>query len=50
MNKAELVEQVANQTGLARRISRETIDAVISTITDSPEKEEKNAKREETCN
>jgi len=34
MNKAELVEEVANQTGLTRKVSREAIDAVISAITD----------------
>jgi DNA-binding protein HU-beta len=41
MNKAELVEEVANQTGLTRRISRETVDAVISAITDSLAREER---------
>jgi len=41
MNKAELVEEVANQTGLTKRTSREVVDAVISTITDSLAREEK---------
>ena len=41
MNKAELVEEVANQTGLTRRISREAVDATISAITDSLAREEK---------
>jgi len=35
MNKAELVEEVANQTGLTKRVSREAVDAIISAITDS---------------
>jgi nucleoid DNA-binding protein len=30
MNKAELVEEVANQTGLTRKTSREVVDAVFS--------------------
>lgn len=34
MNKAELVEEVADHTGLTRRQSREVVDAVTSTITD----------------
>lgn len=34
MNKAELVEEVANQTGLTKKASRETVDAVTSVITD----------------
>lgn len=41
MNKAGLVEQVANQTGLTRKASREAIDAIISAITDSLVREEK---------
>ena len=41
MNKAELVEEVANQTGLTRRVSREAVNAVISAITDSLTREEK---------
>ena len=41
MNKAELVEEVAKQTGLAKRICKETVDAVVSTITDSLAKREK---------
>jgi len=35
MNKAELVEEVADQTGLTKRTSREAVDAIISAITDS---------------
>ena len=35
MNKAGLVEEVANQTGLTKKTSREAVDAVISAITDS---------------
>ena len=41
MNKAELVEEVANQTGLTKRTSREAVDAVISTITNSLARQEK---------
>ena len=41
MNKAELIEEVANQTGLTRRVSREAVNAVISAITDSLAREEK---------
>jgi len=41
MNKAELVEEVAKQTGLSKKVCRETVDAVISTITDTLAKREK---------
>jgi len=41
MNKAELVEQVVNQTGLTRKTSREAVDAVISAITDFLVREER---------
>jgi len=41
MNKAELVEEVANQTRLTKKVSREAVDAVISAITDSLTREEK---------
>jgi len=41
MNKAELVEEVANQTGLTKRTSREAVDAIISAITDSLSREER---------
>jgi len=41
MNKAELVEKVANQTGLKKRTSREAVDAVISVMTDSLARQEK---------
>ncbi len=35
MNKAELVEEVSDETGLTRKVSREAVDAIISAITDS---------------
>ena len=35
MNKAELVEEVASETGLTRKTSREAVDAIISAMTDS---------------
>ncbi len=41
MNKAQLVEEVANHTQLTKRTSRRVVDGVISTITDSLAKEEK---------
>jgi DNA-binding protein HU-beta len=41
MNKAELVEEVADQTGLTKRVSREAVDVIISAITDSLAREEK---------
>ena len=41
MNKAELVEEVASQTGLTRRASREAVNAIISAITDSLGRKEK---------
>jgi len=41
MNKAELVEKIANQTGLTRKVSREAVDAIVSAITDSPAKQRK---------
>jgi len=41
MNKAELVEEVANQTGLTKKTSRETIDAMTSVISDALAREEK---------
>ena len=41
MNKAELVEQVANQTGLTKKISREAVDAMTSVINDVLVREEK---------
>ncbi len=41
MNKAELVEEVADQTGLTKRVSREAVDAIISAITDSLAREER---------
>ncbi len=34
MNKAELVEEVANQTGLAKRTSGRAVGAVVSAISD----------------
>lgn len=41
MNKADLVDEVARQTGLSKKVCRETVDAVISTITDALAKREK---------
>jgi len=41
MNKAELVDEVTNQTGLTKRASREAVNAVISAITDSLAREER---------
>ncbi len=34
MNKAELIEQIASQTGLTKRISGEAVNAVVSVISD----------------
>jgi len=34
MNKAELIEQVASQTGLTKRISGKAVDTVVSAISD----------------
>ena len=41
MNKAELVEEVADQTGLTKKVSREAVDAIISAVTDSLVREER---------
>jgi len=41
MNKAQLVEEVVNQTGLTKKTSREAIDVVTSVITDSLARQEK---------
>jgi DNA-binding protein HU-beta len=41
MNKAQLVEEVADQTGLTKNVSREAVNAVISAITDCLAREEK---------
>ena len=41
MNKGELVQEVANQTGLTKKTSREAVDAIISAMTDSLNREEK---------
>ena len=41
MNKAELVEEVTNQTGLTKRASREAVDAITSVITDALARGEK---------
>lgn len=41
MNKADLVGQVANQTGLTKKASREAVDAIISAMTDSLAREER---------
>ena len=35
MNKADLVEKIADQTGLTKKTSREAVDAIISAMTDS---------------
>jgi len=35
MNKADLVEEVTNQTGLTKKASRKAVDAITSAITDS---------------
>jgi len=34
MNKAELIEQVASQTGLTKRTSGKAVDAIVSAISD----------------
>ena len=41
MNKAELIEQVANQTGLTKRTSGKAVDAAVSAISDCLAKGEK---------
>jgi len=41
MDKAELVEEVSNQTGLTKKTSREAVNAVFSAITDSLAREER---------
>jgi len=41
MNKAELVEEVANQTGLTKKTSREAVEVIISAITGSLAREER---------
>ena len=41
MNKAELVEEIADKTGLTKRASREAVDGIISVITDSLAREER---------
>ena len=41
MNKAELVEEVADQTGLTKNVAREAVDAVIFAITNCLAREEK---------
>ena len=41
MNKAELIEEVASQTGLAKRTSDKAVDAVVSAISDCLAKREK---------
>ncbi len=41
MNKAELIKQVASQTGLAKRTSGKAVDAVVSAISDCLAKGEK---------
>lgn len=41
MNKAELVQEVADQTGLTKNVSREAVNAVMSTITNSLARQER---------
>ena len=41
MNKAKLVEEVANQTELTKKVSREAVNAVFSAITDCLAREER---------
>ena len=41
MNKAELVEEVVDQTGLTKNVAREAVDAVIFAITNCLAREEK---------
>jgi len=41
MNKAELAQQVSNQTGLTRRTSRDAVNAITSVITDTLTREGK---------
>jgi len=35
VNKAELVEEVSNQTGLTKKTSREAVDVITSVVTDA---------------
>jgi DNA-binding protein HU-beta len=41
MDKAELVEEVAGQTGLIKKVAREAVDAMISAVTGSQKRNEK---------
>jgi len=41
VNKAELVEEVVNETGLTRRTAREAVNTVTSVITDALARGEK---------
>jgi len=41
VNKAELVEEVVNETGLTRRTAREAVNTVTSVITDALARAEK---------
>ncbi len=41
MNKAELVEEIANQSGLTKKACREAVDAIASVITESLARGEK---------
>ena len=41
MNKADLVEEVASETGLTRKTSREAVDAITSVIIDALARGEK---------
>ncbi len=41
MNKAELVEEIANQSGLTKKACREAVDTITSVITESLARGEK---------
>ena len=41
MNKAELIEGVNDKTGLAKKDTRNVVNAVVEAITDSKEKRER---------
>ena len=41
MNKAELIEEVAGETGLTKKTFRETVDAIILVITNSLARKQK---------
>jgi len=41
MNKGELVQEVANRTGLTKKTSREAVDAIVSVTTEFLAREQK---------